>query len=429
MTILERYTGFRKLGFDYFFFFFLVLMIGKGTDFVSNFDPRFFPVSFLMLVVFACVLTNRTKRIPMVISKIVFFIPIVFWISYHYFDDTAFEYYPYFFFLIKIYIGCLVALYYRSRIIEYYAKIVTLLAGISIPFWLIANLIGIDNLAHFAPFNHSLGQGSSFLIYVTLEKYDMASSAEYYSLVRSPGFTWEPGRFASMLVLAMACMIIYKKGKIYWNSKEWLFLTLALFTTQSTTGYIAFISLLGLHYLFGFNISNVRKFGFLAIFTIVVSYVMTLPFMAEKMKHHADQESWTTESSNSANWLNNREQIYTVDRFEGLYLDYLNLQYKPTLGCGLSHYDTYVTQFISEMLTTSNGILSPLSKLGLLLGIPYFIMFFMGSKRLSDNHGYNNKYLLFIICAIFQFSYNFMFDIFILSIAFYSLVKNSEQNV
>ena len=427
MTITEKITGFKKLGFDYYVFFFLVLMMGKGTDFVSNFDPRFFPFSFIALIAITGYLTKKTRYSSSNISKIALLFPVVCWILYHFFVDYAFEYYSYSYLLIKIYIGCLVVLCYEVRLVEYFAKIVALLAGISIPFWIIANLIGLDNLASFAPFNHSFGQGSSFLVYVTLEKYDLASSADYYTFVRSSGFAWEPGRFASILVLAMVCLIISNKGKIHWKSKEWLSLVSALLTTLSTTGYIAFFALLVLHYLYGSKLSNFKNIAFLLTLSFMISYIMTLPFMAEKMKYHADQDSWTTE--NASTWLSNRDQIYTVDRFEGLYLDYLNLQFKPLLGCGLSHYDTYVCQNISEMITTSNGIISPLAKLGLLIGLPYYILFFVGSKKLSDYYNYKNRYLLFTICAIFQFSYNFMFEIFMFAIAIFSLLQRVKSKI
>lgn len=426
MTIIEKKTGFEKQGFDYFIFFFLILMMGKGTDFVSNFDPRFFPFSFIVIIAVTGLLTKKTRFFGGYISCIALFFPIICWVIYHFFEDYSFEYYSYSFLLLKIYIGFLVALIYGVKCIEYFAKIVSLLAGISIPFWIIANLIGVDGLSFFAPFNHSLGQGSSFLVYVTLDKFDMRGSADYYTLVRSPGFAWEPGRFASIIVLAMVCLIITNKGKIHWKSKEWLSLILALFSTLSTTGYIAFFALLVLHYLFGSKLSSIKKVTVLLILSFLMCYIMTLPFMAEKMMHNADQDSWTTE--NTSSWLNNRDQIYTVDRFEGLYLDYLDLQFKPILGCGLSHFDTYVSQNISDMLTTSNGIISPLAKFGLLLGLPYFALFFIGSKKLSDYYNYKNRYLLFSICAIFQFSYNFMFEIFIFSIAFFPLVQRINNS-
>lgn len=425
MTKTEKYTGFKHLGFDYWVFFLLVLMMGRGTDFLSVFDPRLFPLSFLGLIITTCILAKKARNSSISINKFIVLIPIIAWTIYHYFEDYEFEYYSYSYFLIKVYIGCLVVQHYGARIIEYYGKIVALLAGISIPFWIVANIIGLDALASFAPFKHSLGAGSSFIIYVTLEKYNMGDTSLLYALLRNAGFAWEPGRFASMVVLGMVCYIIQDEGKINWRKKEWLFMIVALLSTQSTTGYVSFLIMLGIHYLTTSNLSTSKRVLSIIMFFAFYFSVMNLPFMQEKIKDNADSETWVTEKGDYS-YIESEDIIVTVDRTEGIFLDYLNLQYKPILGTGLSHKDTYLYNFISQNLTTSNGLTNPLSRLGLLLGLPLFILFFIGTRKMSKEYSANDTMLLFTISMIFQYSYNFMFEIIILSFVLYGLSNKLE---
>ena len=105
-------------------------------------------------------------------------------------------------------------------LIFYFWRIISFLCTISIPFWIISNLIGVQNLGALAPFDQWLGEGSSFLVYTTLENLDNTSERAqmlYGSILRNPGFCWEPGRFASSIVLAMTCYIICNRGKIKWK--------------------------------------------------------------------------------------------------------------------------------------------------------------------------------------------------------------------
>ena len=147
--------------------------------------------------------------------------------------------------------------------------------------------------------------------------------------------------------------------------------------------------------------------------------------MQDKIIDSADTSNWYTEIN--ADWIQKTDRIVTVDRTEGLYLDYLNLTYKPIMGTGLAMRETYLYKFISQNLTTSNGLLGPLSKLGLLLGVPFFILFFIGARKMSKCYSNSNTAMLFIVMIVFQYSYNFMFEIVIIAIAMYALVKEENK--
>ena len=198
----------------------------------------------------------------------------------------------------------------------------------------------------------------------------------------------------------------------------------ALISTQSTTGYVTFLAMMAFHYMFNAHVSVSRKFWNSLVMIIVTSLALTLPFMQEKIMENADESSWITQST-EVEKKKKTDRVITVDRSEGLYLDFLNLQYKPIMGYGLANNDSYVYNFISQNLTTSNGLLSPLSKLGLLLGIPYFLLFYFGTRKISREYSRNETYLIFVVAMIFQYSYNYMFEIFFFALALYAMVKNN----
>lgn len=426
MTLKERITGFHTLGYDYWVFFLFILFMGRGTDFLSNFDPRVFPLSFLLLITLAFSMMKRTMVSSGYFNKMVILVPFLIWMAYHYFVDKPFAYVIYLIFFVKLVIGISAAPYYGARVIDYYSRIVALLAAVSIPFWVVANFIGVDTLASFAPFQQSQGEGSSFIVYTTLENLGVSDRAQalYGGITRNSGFAWEPGRFASMIVLAQVCYII-REGKINWKSREWIVLLIALLTSQSTTGYASFLLCLALYYLGSRKISSTYRILGIIGFLVIVPYILSLPFMQDKIIDSADTSNWYTEIN--ADWIQKTDRIVTVDRTEGLYLDYLNLTYKPIMGTGLAMRETYLYKFISQNLTTSNGLLGPLSKLGLLLGVPFFILFFIGARKMSKCYSNSNTAMLFIVMIVFQYSYNFMFEIVIIAIAMYALVKEENK--
>lgn len=430
ISLKEKIIGFSHLNFDYWFFFFAVLMVGRSTAFICNFDPRAQPLSFIALAFASLTLLRRTKDFGQVSNYrvvLLFFIP---WVIYHIFEDTAFQYGSYAQLGIKLFVGLIFAVHFKESLISYFWRIISFLCTISIPFWIIANLIGFQNLALFAPFEQWLGEGSSFLVYTTLENLDNTSERAqmlYGSILRNPGFCWEPGRFASSIVMAMTCYIICNNGKIKWKSWPWLSMLVALISTLSTTGYVTFLVMMALHYMFNAHVSFSKKFLNSFVMVVVISFALTLPFMQDKIMENADENSWITQNSEEE-WIRKTDRVLTVDRSEGLYLDFLNLQYKPIMGYGLAFNDSYIYNFISQNLTTSNGLLSPLSKLGLLLGIPYFLLFYFGTRKISREYSNKETYLIFVVTMIFQYSYNYMFEIFFFALALYAITKNTNHS-
>lgn len=424
MTIKERITGFAKLDLNYWVFFYVVLAMGNAISFFASLDPRYHPFSFAVAVLIIIYLWNHRPTSESHPKVLYAFGGLFLWYLFHSFTDHQFESGLYYSMGLKLIIGCLLAINYKRLLLDYYSKIVALLSFISIPFWIATIVLGKEFMGSIAPIDQWLKEGHSFLVYTVLDNLS-GDSSMYYGLVRNAGFAWEPGRFASCVVLGIVCHTIIN-GRICWDSWRLRFMVFALITSMSTTGYATFFVFIFLHYVLGSSMNAFRKTSSIILMLVAGSYIMTLPFMTEKMQSNADSSTWVTNRSD-IQWIDEQDRAITVDRTEGLFLDYLNLQTAPFLGTGLAFKDTYVYNHISTMMTTSNGLLNPLSRLGLLIGIPYFFLFILGASKITRRWNSSGLYILSIVTLVFQYSYNFMFDIFIMSIIFYALVNDNNK--
>lgn len=427
MNIKEKLTGFRKLDFDYWYFVFIILMFGSGTKLFSKFDPRFQPFSFALLLFFLFGMMLKSRNQVEYSKLLIVLILLIPWFVYHFFVDTSFQYGLYATFLLQFLIGFFAAFHFKEKILVYYEEIIVTLAFLSLPFWVMESVFGNDWLSQFALFANPFDNGSSFIVYTTLEKVDFSNvSNMYYGLARNAGFTWEPGRFASAIILAMVSHIVTHRG-IQWKSWNFIILLITLSTTLSTTGYISFFVLIGVHYLFSTQVKSGVRFLSVLLLGISVSYIMGLSFMDDKIRNNSNEDNWHTNNLVMYDELSRiSDKIYCVDRVEGLFLDWLNLQYKPVLGTGLAHNDTYIYTHIAPNLTTANGLLRPLSQLGLILGIPAFILLFIGTKRLSKKYFYSGMNIIFVIALVIQISYNFMFTSLFFSLMSYCFVTENR---
>lgn len=426
MSITKKPIGFRKLDFNYWYFVFIILMFGSGTKLFSNFDPRIQPFSFCLILFFLFGIFVKSRdqiEYGKLFLVLLFLIP---WLIYHYFVDSSFQYGLYATFLLQFLIGFFAAFQFKEKILIYYEEIIVVLAILSLPFWVMECVIGTDLLSKFALFANPFDNGSSFIVYTTVDNsYLMADM--YFGLARNAGFTWEAGRFASALVLAMASHIVTHNG-IKWQSWEFQILVITLATTLSTTGYVSFLFLISVYYLFTSRIKLGTKLFSIILIGISISYIMSLPFMEEKIRENSNESKWVTSNIDRFDKLSSTsDNMLCVDRTEGLFLDWLNLQYKPILGTGLAHNDTYLYKYVADFITTSNGLLRPLSQLGLVLGIPFFILLFLGTKKLSKKYQYSGINIIFLMSIIVQYSYNFMFTSLFCSIICYCFVKDEKM--
>lgn len=134
-------------------------------------------------------------------------------------------------FLIKLSIAIL-AVGLIANFPSQYVRVMYILALISLAFYIPVQL-GIDLPQLLSPLRIPMESGISHIGIHNFHILDVKS--------RNSGMFWEPGAFAGYLVLALLFLLANKNDR---SVKKKTVLTIALLTTQSTTGYLAFFILI-----------------------------------------------------------------------------------------------------------------------------------------------------------------------------------------
>lgn len=414
--ILKEKSSFIKK----FLFLILVLFMGKGCNFFIDLDPRVNLVGTLLVIVPMVIIMLREKPYSMNNTGFYMFILAYSgWLVYHIFTDQAYPTYQGLRILSLFIFGFIAARYYGFHIAEYFEYLVVRLTILALILWSIEISIGPEAMGAMAPFENRMHiYCKSFGLFSVITRFD---ASEYFlGLPRNCGFCWEAGQFASMLVLALTFHLLRTKEKFYKNKSFWI-LVVGLITTFSTTGFVTFGILLFFKTVFG-NASFGKRIVYIAILASLYLVAMDLPFMREKIETQLDFTEFYT---NSNNVYIGETGFRTVQRFEGMYLSWLNLTDSPLLGYGPNRDNSIVSKEF-PMFIISNGNINPLAMLGMLIGLPLFILFYRGSCRLNQFLGEDKKYIIFVVFMFFSVSYNYIFDIIPLAIAFLSFYNKNE---
>ena len=180
-----------------------------------------------------------------------------------------------------------------------------------------------------------MGNSQYSILLYTLGNVDTMSGG----LWRNSGCAWEPGLYSIMLSMAILFNIYHNNG-IRLN-KRFFILLIALITTFSTTGYIIAMIIFACYFMFSKKNRIVHKIIYIIIFGITFFFIYELPFMSNKIEQRGQVENFTT-NSGAMEWYEKEDIIYTPDRFEGIYLDYLNFLANPIIGYGIQREKSFV---------------------------------------------------------------------------------------
>lgn len=413
--------------FSFFVFLYYLLSLGRGSSLFCDIAPNQNLVGFIIYLIFFIILLKNGSSFFSNRKFRYLILGVVLWCITHYFLDTSFYFMQYLMYLWDFITAYLLVCIYNKSFVLYYEKCMVLLAAISIPFWLFGVFIGFESLETL-PFllentAHG-GDGSSFILYTfTTTKYD---NDIYNGIVRNYGCAWEPGLYSAMLNIAIFFNILKNEGRINLKDKGLLVLVIALVTTFSTTGYVAFVLLIGLHLLFHLNINIISKFFYLIIFSISSFYIYNLPFVSEKIAIASDESRFTS-NTNSYEFNDKEERNYCAERFEGILLELQNIQDKPFFGYGAIREDSYISRTMSHRLVTSNSITKPISVLGLILCIPLFILLFLSTRIICLGYDYPVPWLLFVLIIVLSVSYGWFLFLFMHCFYEYALINDIDE--
>lgn len=291
---------------------------------------------------------------------------------------------------------------YGYTLVPIYEQILVFFCKIAIVGWLIAVLIpASSSFFHLFP-ETAFGNHVLYLF----NWMDPAKGQIYSGIVRNAGCSWEPGRFAIMVTLAIFCNLC-QNGIKFRNNKNIWWLLIALITTQSTTGYITALVL--------YTIFMVKKFNFkyISLFILVMIPIiyglMQLDFMAEKITSRFFNAQNVSRLEEQFAWHEAQQEdgVYlgSIDRLDAMVFEWMNIMHDPILGYSRNSNHSYFSTHITSNFVLANGLIKIVGMFGLILGTFFFCVLFYSSIRIARNSKVKRKLGLFILICVSAISY------------------------
>lgn len=387
------------------YFFIVFLFAARSSVLTSNLDPRINPIGVFFYVLPSLYIAYKKQVQP---SSIIFTIwgCFIAWTAIQKLTSIDFKIMEYALFLLHISVAYLLVRVYKKNTFLYFEKITTFLAAISLPLWGSMQILGTSLMGELAPFEPASSTSIGSFIIFNVPDSLRYEEAGLFGLDRNCGFCWEPGLFASFLVIAIFINLCRTKNQLINNTALYILLA-TLFTTFSTTGYVALTIILATHFLYDTSLlKNDKNFILLPIFALFAYQMYQLPFMKEKIEDRADEESFVNDDIHKLKAIEENEEQVTVDRFEGLALDFMNWVDKPLFGYGLNRSNSYVSRELSEHIVISNGIISPFSGFGTIIGLLIYTGWILNSIFIRRLFRMKDKAFFWVFITI-SMSYSF----------------------
>lgn len=363
------------------------------------------PIPFLIPIISTIILIKRNPikwKNSRLWNLLIIFSIWTFFIIFKY-EDLSSQFLSYIFFLFySLIISYIHIKVFKEKLFSYYENIIVLFAKISLVLWLFSIIVPsiATSIFHLFP---ETRYGNNFL-YVF--NWMSPEEGQYYAgIMRNAGFSWEPGRYAIMLCLAIL-FNLYNNGIKFKNNKNIIILLFALITTQSTTGYMIVLLLYIMFYINKISHTTLLKILFVIIPIIVA--IMQLDFMSEKIKDRADiatanEEFFQYEAYHSKN--GGLETHISLDRFQSIYFEWNNFIHDPLLGYSNDTSKSWFSKnFISDYSLTG-GLIKIFSQFGLIMGIFIYYILFKSSKYISNQMKYKRNFTLLICLTLSSISY------------------------
>lgn len=392
--------------YEYLYMFVMVIYMAQMTTDTSRMVGGLSgnPVPFLIPIVLTLILLIRnpisfrnTKLWALIGIMVTWTIAICY--KLHDFSTSNLSYYFFLFYAIIIaYIHIRV---YGRDLFHIFEHIMVVLSVISLVFWTIAVLVpSSSGFFHLFP-ETSFGNNVLYLF----NWMDPAKGQMTSSLIRNAGCSWEPGRFAIMLVPAIL-INLSREGISFIGNHKIIILLLALASTMSTTGYSITILIYAIYWLDGFNAKSILSFVFIAL---PLAYsIFSLDFMGDKIQDNANYEGLTRERIHNINYnakTQGDEYLGSIDRFESAYFEWFNFQKEPLLGYGRNTDHSWFRQKISKNLALTGGLVKILSQYGIFVGLFLYVILFYSSIKISRTFWYQRRITLALTLLLASFSY------------------------
>jgi hypothetical protein len=316
----------------------------------------------------------------------------------HQYTPKSFANYLYYLYAITIaYIHVRI---YKRKMFYLYEDVMVKLSLLSLIIWIFTNIapgLAMQVASLFPKTSH----GYNFLYLIHwISPYGRHVT---YGLTRNAGCSWEPGRFAIMVCLALL-INFYRKGTSFKNNKNGIVLLLSLLTTMSTTGYVLGFVLYAYMYIKG--IKHVIIFTIIGIPIFYLAY--QLEFVGEKIESKMKVEETVEHIEETYSWSEQNADgtlAYSMDRFPSMVFEFENFIHDPIIGYGANVLDSYFMRTRTKMIGFTGGLVTMLSKFGIIFGGFLLYILFLSSPRISSVLHSKKKYGILICMVLSMVSY------------------------
>ena len=241
--MIKLYNDFKVKRFEYIYFFVMIIYMAQATKYtvrmVAGLSSPLFP--FILPVLLTIILLDRNKISfsHNGLSKLLFIMTV--WTGCIIFKESLYESNQlsyYFFLFYALIIAFIHVRVFGKKLFPLYEKIMVRMSAIALGLWLFAVLVP-SSASLFRSFEETHYGRNVFYIFTWM---DPTRGQVENGIIRNAGFSWEPGRFAIMVLLAIYCNLL-RNGIKFKKNRSVIILLLTMISTQSTTGYIGTLTL------------------------------------------------------------------------------------------------------------------------------------------------------------------------------------------
>lgn len=315
------------------------------------------------------------------------------------YNETAMADFSYhFFFFYAILIAFIHVKVFGTDLLTLYEKEMVVICLVTLPLW--ASCVIFPNTArHFFSMFPETDFGYNFLYLFNYMDPDKGQDP------RNAGFSWEPGRFAIMIVIALYCNLMRNGIKLRKNNNLWILL-ITMATTMSTTGYSVTLVLFLLFYIKKLTFSRII---FLLAFILPLSYsIFGLDFMGDKIDKQIENAAEV--SSEDFFYINERnetgEYAFSLDRFPSMVFEWDNILEDPLLGYSRNREHSFFYKEVSPNVPLTGGLLKVLAQFGIFLAFLIYVALYKSSKKISMIFGNGSSMVFFFTILFCSVSYH-----------------------
>lgn len=392
--------------FEYLYMFVMVIYMAQMTPdtgrMVGSLSGN--PIPFLIPIVLTVILLLRNP-VSLAHSKLWILTGIMAgWsalvcFKFHDFSTGNLSYY--FFLIYAIFIAFIHIRVYGRDLFPIYEHIMVVFSAISLVMWGLAVILpGTDSAFRLFP-ETSYGNNVLYLF----NWMDPAKEQIYGSVIRNAGCSWEPGRFAIMLIPAIL-INLSREGITFRGNTKIIILLLALVSTISTTGYSIVFLIYAIYWFDKFSARNFLSFVFIIL--PIATVIFSFDFMGEKIQDRANFEGLTRERMHNINYnakTQGDDYLGSLDRFESAFFEWTNFQKEPIIGYGRNDDHSWFKQNISRNFVLTGGLIKILGQYGIIIGLFLYSLLFYSSFKISNTCWFRQRYAFAVALLVSSFSY------------------------